>query len=47
VIGGWWPFVGPISDNTGTIHIPEGQELSFDELFFNWTWPVEGLEVSK
>jgi simple sugar transport system substrate-binding protein len=47
LIGQWWPFVGPISDNTGKIHVPEGQSLSFDEMFLHWTWPVEGLEVSK
>jgi basic membrane protein A len=41
--GSFNPFVGPIRDQSGTVRIEEGQEVTFEQ-FLAWDWFVEGIE---
>lgn len=41
--GSFNPFVGPISDQEGTVRFEEGHEVTFEE-FVAWDWFVEGVE---
>ncbi|MEW5721963.1 MAG: BMP family ABC transporter substrate-binding protein [Thermodesulfobacteriota bacterium] len=38
-------FRGPIKDNSGKVRIAEGVEPSFDEVYSNMDWVVEGIDV--
>jgi basic membrane protein A and related proteins len=44
-LDGWNPFVGPIRDSTGEVRVEEGEEMSFEDLFYYWDWPVEGIII--
>ena len=41
--GSFNPFVGPITDQDGTVRFEEGHEITFEE-FVAWDWFVEGVE---
>jgi basic membrane protein A and related proteins len=41
--GSFNPFVGPITDQEGTVRFEEGHEVTFEE-FVAWDWFVEGVE---
>jgi basic membrane protein A and related proteins len=41
--GSFNPFVGPISDQDGTVRFADGHEMTFEE-FVAWDWFVEGVE---
>lgn len=43
VIEGENPFVGPISDADGKVRVPEGDSLSEEFVYSQWSWPVEGV----
>jgi basic membrane protein A len=44
---GYWPFVGPIYDNQGTLRIAEGDQLTDMGWYRDWDWAVEGVSVSE
>jgi len=39
-------FKGPIKDNTGKIRIAAGEEPSFNEVYSNMDWVVEGVDAT-
>jgi basic membrane lipoprotein Med (substrate-binding protein (PBP1-ABC) superfamily) len=43
IVGGNNPFVGPISDQSGTVKVASGDKLSVDYLFYQWDWLVKGV----
>jgi len=43
---GFNPFVGPMYDAEGTLRVPEGQPLTFEDMIFGEPWPIQGLIVS-
>ena len=44
---GYDPFVGPIYDATGTLRIKQGDVLTEDFFYTQWTWPVKGVVTTK
>ncbi len=41
------PFVGPIYDNEGTVRFAEGEVMTDEYRYREWTWPVQGVVVSS
>ena len=39
------PFVGPIADSKGKVRVPDGKEMTFEEIL-RWDWYVEGVRGS-
>jgi basic membrane protein A and related proteins len=44
---GYNPFVGPLYDNKGKLRVPQGEELTKDELYRNWNWKLRGTVGGK
>lgn len=40
-------FYGPITDNTGTLRVDEGESMPDDEMFNRFYWYVEGVHVEE
>ncbi|MCR5322806.1 MAG: BMP family ABC transporter substrate-binding protein [Lachnospiraceae bacterium] len=40
-------FYGPINDNKGIMHVPEGESMSDDEIMKHFDWYVEGVKVEE
>jgi basic membrane lipoprotein Med (substrate-binding protein (PBP1-ABC) superfamily) len=47
VEGGYNPFVGPLYDNKGKLRVPEGQEMTKDQLYRKWNWKLRGTVGGK
>jgi basic membrane protein A len=41
--GSFNPFVGPISDQSGKVRVPDGHEMAFGEIV-GWSWYVKGVQ---
>ena len=42
ILGGYSPFVGPLTDSSGTVRVEAGKRMTEQELY-NWDWAVEGV----
>jgi basic membrane protein A and related proteins len=41
------PFVGPIYDNEGELRFADGEVMTDEYRYRDWTWPVAGIVVSE
>lgn len=47
ILGGWSPFVGPISDAGGTVRVESGVAMAWSDIVLAWDWPIEGIQVRE
>ena len=47
LLDGWSPFVGPISDASGTIRVESGVTMEWADIMLGWDWPIEGILVRE
>jgi basic membrane protein A len=47
ILGGWSPFVGPISDASGTVRVESGVAMAWADIVLAWDWPIEGVQVRQ
>ena len=42
MLGGWYPFQGPLYDSEGKLRVAEGHVMNDMELY-NWNWQLQGV----